>query len=122
MSHPSSASATGRPEPGNLLSREILYLLSAVAKEGICGMEVVEVSPPYDQSEITALLATRTIVDVLGDPGRLWQTRIPPVHHSWLECLRSSACRHRYPCCSLPDLALACCMPWTRIMCLRWPT
>ena len=29
-------------------------------------MEAVEVSPPYDQSEITALLATRTIVDVLG--------------------------------------------------------
>jgi len=29
-------------------------------------MELVEVSPPYDQSEITALLGTRVIVDVLG--------------------------------------------------------
>ena len=57
---------TGWPEPGGFLPREILYLLGAVAKEGICGMEVVEVSPPYDQSEITALLATRAIVDVLG--------------------------------------------------------
>jgi agmatinase len=27
---------------------------------------VVEVSPPYDTSDITALLATRVIVDVLG--------------------------------------------------------
>ncbi|HEX4881401.1 MAG TPA: agmatinase family protein, partial [Porticoccaceae bacterium] len=57
---------TGWPEPGGFLPREILYLLGAVAKEGICGMEVVEVSPPYDHSEITALLATRAIVDVLG--------------------------------------------------------
>ena len=29
-------------------------------------MEVVEVSPPYDTSEITALMATRAVVDVLG--------------------------------------------------------
>ncbi|HMM44060.1 MAG TPA: arginase family protein [Candidatus Macondimonas sp.] len=55
-----------RPQSSGFLPREILYLLGAVAKEGICGMEVVEVSPPYDQSEITALLATRAIVDVLG--------------------------------------------------------
>jgi agmatinase len=37
-----------------------------VAKEGLCGMEVVEVSPPYDTSDITALLGVRAIVDVLG--------------------------------------------------------
>ena len=29
-------------------------------------MELVEVSPPYDESEITALMGTRVIVDVLG--------------------------------------------------------
>ncbi len=57
---------TGWPEPGGFLPREILYLLGGVAKEGICGMEVVEVSPPYDTSDITSLLATRAIVDVLG--------------------------------------------------------
>ena len=57
---------TGWPEPGGFLPREILYLIGAVAKEGICGMEVVEVSPPYDTSEITALMATRAVVDVLG--------------------------------------------------------
>jgi agmatinase len=37
-----------------------------VAKEGIIGMEVVEVSPPYDISDITSLMAMRAIVDVLG--------------------------------------------------------
>jgi agmatinase len=57
---------TGWPEPGGFLPREILYLLSAVAKEGLCGMEVVEVSPPYDISDITSLMAMRGIVDVLG--------------------------------------------------------
>jgi len=57
---------TGWPEPGGFLPREILYLLGAVAKEGICGMEVVEVSPPYDISDITSLMATRAVVDVLG--------------------------------------------------------
>lgn len=57
---------TGWPEPGGFLPREALELVSLVAREGICGLEIVEVSPPYDTSEITALLATRVIVDVLG--------------------------------------------------------
>lgn len=57
---------TGWPEPGGFLPREILYLLGKVASEGICGMEVVEVSPPYDTSDITALMGVRAIVDVLG--------------------------------------------------------
>lgn len=57
---------TGWPEPGGFLPREILYLLGLVAREGICGMEVVEVSPPYDISDITSLMALRAIVDVLG--------------------------------------------------------
>ena len=57
---------TGWPEPGGFLPREALALVGRVAAEGICGLEVVEVSPPYDTSDITALLATRIIVDVLG--------------------------------------------------------
>lgn len=57
---------TGWPEPGGFLPREALHLVGRVAAEGICGIEVVEVSPPYDTSDITALLATRVIVDILG--------------------------------------------------------
>ena len=57
---------TGWPEPGGFLPREALSLVGKVAAEGICGMEVVEVSPPYDTSDITSLFATRVIVDVLG--------------------------------------------------------
>ena len=47
---------TGWPEPGGFLPREALKLLGLVAAEGVCGLEVVEVSPPYDTSDITALL------------------------------------------------------------------
>jgi hypothetical protein len=37
-----------------------------VAREGICGMEVVEIAPPYDVSDMTAQLGCRAIMDVLG--------------------------------------------------------
>ncbi len=57
---------TGWPEPGGFLPREVLALVGKVAAEGLCGIEVVEVSPPYDTSDITSLLATRVIVDALG--------------------------------------------------------
>jgi agmatinase len=57
---------TGSPEPGGLLPREALRLLRLIAREGICGMEVVEVAPPYDVSDMTALLACRAVMDVLG--------------------------------------------------------
>lgn len=57
---------TGWPEPGGFLPREALALVSKVAAAGICGMELVEISPPYDTSDITALVGTRVIVDALG--------------------------------------------------------
>uniref|UniRef100_A0A7S3LBH6 Agmatinase n=1 Tax=Amphora coffeiformis TaxID=265554 RepID=A0A7S3LBH6_9STRA len=57
---------TGWPEPGGLLPREALKLVGLVAAEGLCGMEVVEVSPPYDHADITSLMALRIVVDALG--------------------------------------------------------
>ena len=57
---------TGWPEPGGLLPREALKIVGMVAAEGLCGMELVEVSPPYDVSDITALMGLRLIVDVMG--------------------------------------------------------
>ena len=76
---PAFAPGTGTPEPGGFLPREILRLLRLVAREGVAGMEVVEVSPPYDVSEITALLGVRAALDVLGtlvSEGKLGR---PPV-------------------------------------------
>jgi agmatinase len=70
---------TGWPEPGGLLPREALHIVQRVAREtNLCAMEVVEVSPPYDVSEVTALLATRVVVDVLAtlvDAGKLPRRR-----------------------------------------------
>lgn len=57
---------TGWPEPGGFLPREALGLVGRVAAAGLCGMEVVEVSPPYDISDITSLFGVRVIVDALG--------------------------------------------------------
>jgi agmatinase len=57
---------TGSPEPGGLLPREALKALRMVAREGLCGMEVVEIAPPYDVSDMTAQLGCRAIMDVLG--------------------------------------------------------
>ncbi len=63
---PAFAPGTGTPEPGGFLPRELLRLLRIVAREGLAGMEVVEVSPPYDVSDITALLGARAVMEVLG--------------------------------------------------------
>ena len=57
---------TGSPEPGGMLPREALKALRMIAREGICGMEVVEIAPPYDVSDMTAQLGCRAIMDVLG--------------------------------------------------------
>ncbi len=63
---PAFAPGTGTPEPGGLQPREVFRMLRLVAREGLAGMEVVEVSPPYDVANITALLGGRVIMEVLG--------------------------------------------------------
>jgi len=63
---PGFAPGTGTPEPGGLLPREALELVRLIAREGLCGMEVVEVSPPYDVNDNTSQLACRIVLDVLG--------------------------------------------------------
>lgn len=63
---PAFAPGTGTPEPGGFLPREVMSLLRLIAREGLIGMEVVEVSPPYDVADVTSLLGCRLIMDVLG--------------------------------------------------------
>ena len=63
---PAFAPGTGTPEPGGLLPREVFKMVRIAAREGFQGMELVEVSPPYDVSDITALLGGRVIMDVLA--------------------------------------------------------
>ncbi len=63
---PGFAPGTGSPEPGGLLPREALEIVRLIAREGLCGMEVVEVAPPYDVNDNTSQLACRVILDALG--------------------------------------------------------
>lgn len=63
---PAFAPGTGTPEAGGLLPREAFRILQIVTREGLAGMEVVEVAPPYDVGEVTSLLGVRVINDVLG--------------------------------------------------------
>jgi agmatinase len=71
---PGSAPGTGTPEPGGLSSRELLDAVRRIAMEvPVCGMDVVEVSPPYDHAEITAYLGNRVVLEALG--GIAWRQK-----------------------------------------------
>jgi agmatinase len=64
---PGMAPGTGTPEPGGLLGRELLTAVRRIVGEvDLAGMDVVEVSPPYDQSEVTALLAYRVVMEAIS--------------------------------------------------------
>ena len=63
---PAFAPGTGTPETGGLLPREAFRMLHQVTREGLAGMELVEVAPPYDVADITSLLGVRVINDVLA--------------------------------------------------------
>ncbi|WP_158557981.1 agmatinase family protein [Spongiactinospora gelatinilytica] len=63
---PGFAPGTGWPDPGGLYPREALRLVRRFAAEGLLGMEVVEVAPPYDSSDVTSLLGVRLICEVLA--------------------------------------------------------
>jgi agmatinase len=64
---PAFAPGTGTPEPGGLTSGEVLRAVRRLAAEvGAVGMDVVEVSPPYDAgNNITALFANRLVMEAL---------------------------------------------------------
>ena len=64
---PAFAPGTGTPEPGGMSTRELLRAVRRLVLErGLAGMDVVEVSPPYDHSEITALAAHRVVLEALA--------------------------------------------------------
>jgi len=64
---PGMAPGTGTPEPGGLTSRQLLDAVRRCALElPLVGVDVVEVSPPYDPAEVTAFLANRVVLEVLS--------------------------------------------------------
>ncbi|MHB8438776.1 MAG: agmatinase [Acidimicrobiales bacterium] len=69
---PGAAPGTGTPEPGGLSTRQLLDAVRRIGMElPVAGMDVVEVSPPYDHAEITAYLGNRIVLETLA--GVAWR-------------------------------------------------
>ena len=63
---PAAAPGTGTPKPGGFTSRELFILLKELSSLKFIGMDVVEVSPPLDQNDITSFAAQRAITEAWG--------------------------------------------------------
>ena len=63
---PAFAPGTGTPEVGGLASWQAQAILRRLGSVGFLGMDVVEVSPAYDVSEITALAAATMVWEYLA--------------------------------------------------------
>jgi agmatinase len=64
---PGLAPGTGTPEPGGMLTREVLRAIrQIVAAVDLAAMDVVEVSPPYDHAETTAMAANRAALEAIS--------------------------------------------------------
>ncbi|MDQ3880691.1 MAG: agmatinase [Chloroflexota bacterium] len=64
---PGMAPGTGTPEPGGMLTRELLRAVrQIVAAVQLVGMDVVEVSPPFDVAEVTAAAAHRCVLEAVS--------------------------------------------------------
>jgi agmatinase len=84
---PGHAPGTGTPEPGGLSARQLLDAVRRICYQlPVVGMEIVEVSPPYDHAEITAALGNRVVLEALSgiarrrkdaDGGRAWDPARP---------------------------------------------
>ncbi|HEY8199300.1 MAG TPA: agmatinase [Candidatus Limnocylindrales bacterium] len=64
---PGMAPGTGTPEPGGMLTRELLRAVRRiVGKVDLAAMDIVEVAPPYDHAEITAAAAHRAALEAIS--------------------------------------------------------
>ena len=68
---PSAAPATGTPIPGGLTYHQAASIIRKLHNVNFVGMDMVEVSPPYDHAEITSGAAAGLIMEYLC--LRAWQ-------------------------------------------------
>jgi len=62
---PAFAPGTGTPQVGGFTSAQIIELVRALKGLDIIGADLVEVSPPFDNGEITSLLAANLLFELL---------------------------------------------------------
>ena len=60
---PAFAPGTGTPVPGGLSAREALQLVRGLAGANLVGMDLVEVCPPLDFSDLTSHLAAHLLYE-----------------------------------------------------------
>ncbi len=63
---PAYAPGTGTPVPGGMTSYEAQRILRALKVKNLVGGDIVEISPPFDQSQITALVGVDVMFEMLG--------------------------------------------------------
>ncbi len=63
---PAYAPGTGTPEVGGLTSYQLLQLVRGLRGLNLVGFDLVEVSPPYDHGDITAVLASNIVFEYLS--------------------------------------------------------
>ena len=63
---PAYAPGTGTPEVGGLTSYQLLQLVRGLRGLNLVGFDLVEVSPPYDHADITAILASNIVFEYLS--------------------------------------------------------
>ncbi|SDZ88877.1 agmatinase [Rubrimonas cliftonensis] len=61
---PSQAPGTGTPVCGGLFMHQLSQMIRAMQGLDVLGMDVVEVSPPYDNAEITALAGATVALEL----------------------------------------------------------
>ena len=62
---PAFAPGTGTPVSGGLASWQALEIIRGLMPLNIIGMDLVEVSPPFDHAEMTAIAAATVAHDLL---------------------------------------------------------
>ena len=70
---PAFAPGTGTPVWGGLTSAQVIVLLRQMAGINLVGADVVEVSPPFDHANVTALMGAHVAYDLISIWG--WNRR-----------------------------------------------
>jgi agmatinase len=63
---PAFAPGTGIPDAGGLTSRDVITLIQSLVGLRLCGLDVVEVAPALDASEVTVFAALKFIMEFVA--------------------------------------------------------
>ncbi|MBM3519234.1 MAG: agmatinase [Alphaproteobacteria bacterium] len=76
---PSVAPGTGTPVPGGLSYHQAASIIRKMTNINFVGMDLVEVSPPYDHAELTSLAAASLVVEYLCLRAAQRGAKAPPM-------------------------------------------